>query len=1654
MSDVITIPITASKIKEQFAYYVDEPKFDLQRYRGMVIAYPDYWRDINGNIIPDSNGDPQYLRRLPTSGRLRFSDFLGAAGYFVPYPSPTITQTRLLTTVTGNSNVGSTTHTASFSVDANNHNVVPWRPDITSVVITGQWQLKAPGSSSFVSTGSAESHTVGPKGSATFTRTDANGDLGVYEWRLIITATSYAPNDDAVPSGGSLGADRSVGSSSLTSNVGRTELEAYDPPDSEIVLVTGSWNEAPDNSPYVGHYAIATRTIDGFIVSKPSPVLSFGGGSLYTATFSDAPGREPINESTAIEWQFKDLQNPLQTDWLPVSELAFDYEGSAYPDNNLYGGMWTNYGIQLTNLDDIRFDGMEFRCKVTATQELSSPAETKVVEVYTPVYSLDVSIADIPPSYLLTGTSAVVNGGTFNFEFTPLNTGSRAYNYSINDPQGDFVSGDTTGTFTVDSSETANFSARTILDTDTVTEFFTLNVYDTLDNEVVATKALNIIYGEQDWYFKSIDQTISEQDSVTLHFGADNVGDSLVEIKYERIVTDATGANDFTLVDGTNWPAGNWLVFDVDTDLDQSSDSVIKSVGSLSAIAIKDSAFGGAIDNLEKFRFYLRNPGGSTKDNVDVTVLDKLNFQVDLFGGLGSRSATYSVTATAASQDVTPIPRVSLDWANDPKWHISMADKTYRRLEYKFQYYHPQAVPNWSDFGAGFYWDTFGTNYPNGFALAYLDGTSEGDSYIMAMPGPRLDFTNIHAETYNDRPLTEYRWRVAVRVEATDGSRTAWKYTSAGRITITEDYNYIRTGVKYVTCDAMTEGTLEPVTVRVRTSSSIGRSCTVTLSDPERTGYLIDFPKFGPIPPHPRPQNPVSGTITSNTTVFYMGAWLYHSYGYTQNLPTFTNPVSKKYMRATAQLGGGSSIPIDDYSRWGKVPVADDTPSIHVSTPQTIDMNKISLKPGDKFDLTFWGRNMRGQSSLQGHGDYHFGFGYYIIGNNGGTYAERLQDAENWFYPANTQQLAAGTSPLGPSDEIVMAHNYFTPIFDEEDGLSSPDYFTMAYAKKQGIYRAAPRPAGRLIEVDPAKAALYFEPRSYTIVPTSFQPYGGYQGTFEITLWALADPPAEYDVSIATVETAPIRALASRGYRLKIINATGEPQDLNHTYSVTYEGDDPMFQGEPDILTDTIRLSYPAGEADVFVLVPTAESVGRSFTVTVTNSVGEVKGQETFQVAEQGDYQLVIYPEGSIIQNKTQVFKVAPEDSNFYRENLLDMTHTYEFTFDGNSPFNGATSGEFEIYTTSFGGFSIPIKPYTGGDTFTLTIKDVLGKIRAQETYTIGYAELEVDVSDVIENVDVYDSNNYWRINHDYYGTYAEVEVRSNGVEVYRQKFTGDQKQQAQRVRSAGSVLRGGPRTGYSYQQNWSIYDGRKPEGFSNATATGGSEIYVDYHWSTSTSEGGLYTTAVMNLLDPFDNDLTNGTKLYIQGRDQKVSGAVTCRVTDSAGNQGTGSGLIRFNQDRQADPVYEEPDPPSLTVTISSNMDSRTTIPRNGGDDGYVEDTVSGSVSGGSGSYSTRWSFTNATAIRVTGLNGSGQINKPTYRLGVSGANGLEALPVGTAGTWRGTLTYTATDNNTGASGSASVGIFFMIEVVQGGISPPGPPPGPPGPSPEFDQV
>ena len=133
--------------------------------------------------------------------------------------------------------------------------------------------------------------------------------------------------------------------------------------------------------------------------------------------------------------------------------------------------------------------------------------------------------------------------------------------------------------------------------------------------------------------------------------------------------------------------------------------------------------------------------------------------------------------------------------------------------------------------------------------------------------------------------------------------------------------------------------------------------------------------------------------------------------------------------------------------------------------------------------------------------------------------------------------------------------------------------------------------------------------------------------------------------------------------------------------------------------------------------------------------------------------------------------------------------------------------------------------------------------------------------------------------------------------------------------------------------------------------------------------------------------------------------------------------------------------------------MDARQSILHNDDDDGYVEDRVYATITGGSGSYDTKWSFSQRNSQRVTGLNGSKQTNVTSYRLGVSGATGLAQLPIGTVGVWSGTVTITVTDRTYKTTATKSAGVYFGITVVGGPSPDPTPGPGP-SPFPTFPGI
>ena len=1614
MTSVITVPISASQIKEQFSYFIDKAGFDLERYRGMPLVYPDYWRDESGNLKTDRNGNPIQFRKVPLSGKLTFTDFLGAAGYFQPYPSPTIVQTVQLGTVKGYSNVGAISHSAAFKADAQNSLVPFWRPAVTTIQITAQWQRAVPGQG-WSNYGAAETKSVGPTGEATFTRSDNNSGVGTYKYRIIASATSFAPNDDLVPGGGAVGAERQINTVSLTSNTGETKLSAYQPPEPTASAGQGSWNEATqDTTPREGHYAVLIREVDDVVLQGASPVLTFPDG-ISTVEFSPAPGRGTPEETTTIEWQFYNSQNPRNPGWLPVSELNFNYADSPYDDNN-YGITFTDTGISMSGLDDVRYDAMRFRAKITATQKLFSPTETNTVVAYTDEYSLDITTALSSPSYSLTGTSGVVNGGTFTFKFLALNIGTRAYTYSLADPQGDFVPADITGNFTATSKQEIDFELRTVLDGDTATELFTLNITDVVSGEVVASKVINIIYGEQNWYFTSGDDTIAEEDSTELKLGGDNVGDDLVYVRYVRTITDSTGPNDFE-VNGTLLAENTWTPVQLSTSLLTSNNSVIKSTGAITVVAVKDSQFGGAIDNLERFRFDLKGSDGAVHDSVNITVVDKLNYQLNVFGSVTTSTLVYDVAETAANRSVTP-GTASIAWIGNPRFHVSAGTETGVNVYYQWQYKHPTVTGNdWYGFNTGEKISSHSQTYE---LTAFSGGT------IKMKPGYKLEF-NLGTKTWNNKPISEYTWRVRARARAANGTATASVATTSGRMNVTENYSYIKSGVKWVSSNSLTEGTLESVKITVRTTSSIGADATVQLTDPYKTGYLIDFPKFGPTPPYQTPVVEKTLKVTSDTMEFDMGAWLYHSYGYQQNEPpTAYSAADKKYMRATATL---TKVPVDVKAGTGIIPVSDAATSIRVTTPQSLNPNTITVKPGDSFDLNFTGTNLRATRASSAT-PWRFGMGFYILGNNGGDLAQRIADAQSMFTPQDTTELASGATP---ADTAIWGQNYLTTTFSKQAELSSSDYFTMAYAKKQGIYTTS----FSQLKVKLDLAATYFEPKQYVIVPTSHT-VGTQTGTYAITVIPKVPPDPEYSIKIQTVENAPIQAGVSRGYRLII---EGEkPKDLNHTYTFWGAGSD-IFEG-PNV--DTIRLNYHAGTpnvSDVITMTPKLSGAGKSFKLTVKNSAGDKKGEAQFTIAELPQYNVNVIPTGPIRPDATTQYRVVTTGGTpAKQEHKYRVEHRQgTFLFNPNNP-NGSIN-----LNSNDNKFSLRTRPGTGGEDFSVSILDWNNVVKSTNQFSILNAPITATVTDIVVNVPPGTAPNggYSRTSPAFYFRREKIDAGDwdyrvvwDGKTVFRREYI-DYSFPPTTVRGTDGYeyTRGDSKGSFYYAVSSNAPVGTaNPSGTATVTASGGTGSY-SYKWEYEVTEGQILSATA------------SGNKYTLVGFDGKTTGITRCTVTDSDGIKKVVSGNIRFNQNRQpSDPPPPPPPDPVPQISLSGTMDARQSILHNGDDDGYVEDRVYATITGGSGSYDTKWSFSQRNSQRVTGLNGSKQTNVTSYRLGVSGATGLAQLPIGTVGVWSGTVTITVTDRTYKTTATKSAGVYFGITVV-GGPSP-DPTPGP-GPSP-----
>ena len=1000
---LIQKPITASKIQEALSYYLSSSSdtFNLEDYRGIPVQYP------NGFIGPDGNyvlvdGNKVYNRTIPTTGPISFSDFLGATGYFASYPNPEISITQDLGTQTVTSNVGDTTHVFKVAVDRNNDQVVDWRPKVTRVDLIVQWQIW---------TGTAYSNlesarTYSDVGSTrTISRTDDNQGPGTIKRRAQVTVISYAANDDNIPLGGSLGDLREVGRATITTGQGTTKLDAYVPPPPGITFNLHTWND--QTAAGIGDYIVERRVVDDVLLASPNVALSFAGGKVGTATFASAPGRSPVTETQQIEWYFINQQDANQTDWLPVSALDFS-------DGNTYGFTASDSGISITGLDDIRFDDFQFKATITATQQLSSPSETVVISKDSPVYRMEVSPLDRVPVYEITGSRSTVYGGVMEITFDANHVGTRDYSWSIDEVNaGDFD--ETSGTFTITNNGQATFTVSSVLDGQTVTTTNPLTVYDVETGLAVATTTLSLIYGEPAYRIVTGNLTRDEDQEFDVQIEVDNLGDTTVYIKYGRTQADDTGVNDF-IIDGTPVDAGDYYPVNVVVDPDKSDSQRITSVGSVRISAINDSPFGGDADNSETFNITLHaSQTNAAKDVIYVTINDALNFQIDVFGGPSIGRLTYESTNTVANTTYVP-GSASIDYTLDKKFHVSWANYEPKSIRYMWHVresgdpgvYTP-ILATWRDVTD----TTKYTLWSDGDTeiTANLDQLTVTGYYGQEMTGIAGSGTKV---------LSDLRFTVFIQAKATVSDTSVSAHCEESKFFVTEDASYIRYGIYWVKGVDITEGTLDSAEAQIKTKGVIGSTVTMTLSDPNNTHRLVDFPDVSPPQAKQTPILTRTFKIDNELNTCNFGAWFDEVYGY---------------------YGGGSVLNVnatlagtrfdDGYGeRNGKLTVNDQGAQTGVTSPQTPGA-VLNIKAGESFDIELFGKNIS-----NGY------IGYTIPGG------------DDWF-----------NSTIGSAQAT-----FDTPI--------TGSYYDRANAKYQGFYRTDS------ITIQSQAKDYYFEPKEFTINPT------------------------------------------------------------------------------------------------------------------------------------------------------------------------------------------------------------------------------------------------------------------------------------------------------------------------------------------------------------------------------------------------------------------------------------------------------------------------------------------------------------------------------------------------------------------------------------------
>ena len=154
-------------------------------------------------------------------------------------------------------------------------------------------------------------------------------------------------------------------------------------------------------------------------------------------------------------------------------------------------------------------------------------------------------------------------------------------------------------------------------------------------------------------------------------------------------------------------------------------------------------------------------------------------------------------------------------------------------------------------------------------------------------------------------------------------------------------------------------------------------------------------------------------------------------------------------------------------------------------------------------------------------------------------------------------------------------------------------------------------------------------------------------------------------------------------------------------------------------------------------------------------------------------------------------------DSTTVRQSNYTSTYTKTRT----STYSPAFVGDF------IGDYSrTRVTDYTRTRTSTLNYQSTSsGNYVGDYTRNVNYSRnFTGDYTGVSTTTERYNGSNYWRITHDYYGTYADISVYWNGAEVYYSRRQPPSN--AYTVTANGIYRRGTEQGGYSYTSNYAVY--------------------------------------------------------------------------------------------------------------------------------------------------------------------------------------------------------------------------------------------------------